>query len=60
MRGARRPIVDLPVRVYDDKAAFDAHLATAHFKEFNDKTAPWIAEKKVRILERVAPGTAGQ
>jgi quinol monooxygenase YgiN len=42
--------------IYDDKAAFDAHLATAHFKEFNDKTAPWIAAKKVRILERVSPG----
>lgn len=41
--------------VYDDKTAFDAHLATAHFAEFDQSTARWIASKSVRILERIDP-----
>ena len=41
--------------VYDDRAAFDAHLATSHFLEFNVLTAPWLADKKARTLERIEP-----
>lgn len=39
--------------VYDDRAAFDAHLAAAHFKRFDAAVAPMVASKAVRILERL-------
>lgn len=40
---------------YDDPAAFDAHLASAHFKAFDALTTPWIRNKTVRIYERIGP-----
>jgi (4S)-4-hydroxy-5-phosphonooxypentane-2,3-dione isomerase len=33
--------------IYDDEAAFQAHLATDHFKRFNATVTPWIAEKRI-------------
>jgi len=39
--------------VYDDRPAFDTHLASTHFQEFDSKTAAWIAAKSVRILSLV-------
>lgn len=39
--------------IYADKAAFDAHLVTPHFVEFNARSAAWTAGKTVRFLERV-------
>ena len=33
--------------VYDDRAAFDAHLASVHFKEFDAAVAPMLAAKAV-------------
>ena len=41
--------------LYDDRAAFDAHLATAHFREFDAASRAWIADKTVRCFERVDP-----
>ena len=38
--------------LYDDRAAFDAHLATAHFKRFDAKAGEMVAAKAVRLLER--------
>ena len=38
--------------LYDDRAAFDAHLATAHFKRFDAAVAPMVATKSVRTLIR--------
>ena len=38
--------------LYDDRAAFDAHLATAHFKAFDAKVGPWVERKAVRIYTR--------
>jgi (4S)-4-hydroxy-5-phosphonooxypentane-2,3-dione isomerase len=38
--------------LYDDRAAFDAHLATAHFKRFDAAVAPMVAAKAVRTLIR--------
>lgn len=32
---------------YDDKAAFDTHVATDYFKEFNDTVTPWVISKEV-------------
>lgn len=35
--------------IYDDAAAFDAHLASAHFQTFNADTRDWVVSK---ALER--------
>jgi quinol monooxygenase YgiN len=40
---------------YDDRAAFDAHLASPHFREFDALTREWIARKDVRIYARRDP-----
>jgi autoinducer 2-degrading protein len=39
--------------VYDDRAAFDAHLSAPHFKSFDAATAGMIRSKKVRALTRL-------
>jgi quinol monooxygenase YgiN len=41
--------------IYDDEAAFKAHLATDHFKQFDARTTPWCAEKRVVTYHRLAP-----
>lgn len=41
--------------LYDDRSAFEAHMATSHFKRFDAETAAMIASKKVHLLDRVAP-----
>jgi quinol monooxygenase YgiN len=33
--------------IYDDRAAFEAHLKTRHFDVFNRESAPFVAEKSV-------------
>ena len=35
--------------IYDDRAAFDAHLATAHFHAFDALVAPWVLRKTVSL-----------
>ncbi len=40
---------------YDDRAAFDAHLASPHFRAFDSTVAPWIGAKVVRAFERIDP-----
>ena len=41
--------------IYDDEAAFKAHLATDHYKKFNAQVTPWVAEKRVVTYARLAP-----
>ena len=41
--------------LYDSKDAFDKHLASSHFREFNAETAKWVAAKTVHVLDRVYP-----
>jgi quinol monooxygenase YgiN len=41
--------------LYDDRAAFDAHLASAHFRAFDAQVRDWVASKDVRVFERVDP-----
>ena len=41
--------------VYDDAAAFQAHLKTAHFKEFDESTTEMISDKRVSTAARVHP-----
>lgn len=33
--------------IYDDRAAFDAHLASEHFKAFDAEVGPWVRDKRV-------------
>ena len=42
--------------VYDDRAAFDAHLATPHFIAFDEATTGMIISKTVRPLALLRPG----
>jgi len=39
--------------IYEDRAAFDAHLETAHFKAFDTAVALMILQKEVQTYERV-------
>ena len=41
--------------VYDDRAAFDAHRASAHFLAFDDRVRDWVDRKTVRTYERIDP-----
>ena len=41
--------------IYDDRAAFDVHLASPHFKAFDAKVAAWVASKTVRLYGRIDP-----
>ena len=44
--------------IYDDRAAFDAHLKTSHFAVFNAKSAPLVADKTVHEYDLVCVGSA--
>lgn len=41
--------------LYTDRAGFDAHLASAHFRTFDAAVAPMIAAKTVRTYREVNP-----
>ncbi|NNE88355.1 MAG: antibiotic biosynthesis monooxygenase [Silicimonas sp.] len=42
--------------LYSDRAAFDAHLASDHFKTFDVSVVGMIAAKKVSIFDTVTSG----
>ena len=35
--------------IYDDRAAFDAHLASAHFRDFDATVTPWIRDRRAEL-----------
>ncbi len=39
--------------IYDDRAAFDAHLASEHFKAFDIAVRDMVADKRVRFYRRL-------
>jgi quinol monooxygenase YgiN len=39
--------------VYKDKAAFDAHLKTDHFRDFDQRVKNWLVSKKVECWGRL-------
>jgi quinol monooxygenase YgiN len=41
--------------LYDDRAAFDAHLASPHFRSFAAATQAMITDRALRTWRRVAP-----
>lgn len=46
--------------IYDDEPAFQQHLVSAHFTQFNEVTADWISDKKVEVFNRLTPVSANQ
>lgn len=42
--------------VYTDKAAFEAHLATAHFRNFDATVRPWVTSRVIETWERMGDG----
>ena len=38
--------------VYDDRAAFEAHLQMPHFFRWRDATQGWITDRRVSLLHR--------
>lgn len=43
---------------YDSEAAFDEHCRTAHFEEFNARSAPLVDRKVVTLCDLVLEGGA--
>lgn len=41
--------------IYDDEAAFRAHLATDHYLRFERTTTPWVDVKRVATFHRLDP-----
>lgn len=39
--------------IYDDEAAFQAHVATAHFKTFAEAIAGMVVERRITALDLV-------
>ena len=50
---AERADYVLLYEVYTDKAAFETHLVSAHFHDFDKDVRDWVADKKVSIFERI-------
>ncbi|MYF89209.1 MAG: antibiotic biosynthesis monooxygenase [Boseongicola sp. SB0676_bin_33] len=44
--------------VYEDRAAFDAHLASDHYSAFDSAVGNLVAEKRVRFLHRKQKATS--
>jgi (4S)-4-hydroxy-5-phosphonooxypentane-2,3-dione isomerase len=41
--------------IYDDEAAFQAHLATDHYRRFSAQVADWVEHKQILKYRRVSP-----
>jgi quinol monooxygenase YgiN len=39
--------------LYDDAAAFERHLASAHYVAFAELIAPWVLDKRVVCYDRI-------
>jgi len=44
--------------IYDDRAAFDAHVKTRHFARFNEASAALVAAKSVTEFNLMCEGSA--
>ena len=58
LRSAQDPDQILLYEIYDDRAAFEAHVKTPHFAVFNRESAPLVADKVVREYALVCEGSA--
>jgi (4S)-4-hydroxy-5-phosphonooxypentane-2,3-dione isomerase len=43
--------------IYDDRAAFDAHLTTPHYDVFNRESAPLVLVKKAAVYDLACEGS---
>ncbi len=50
-----RPDAVFLYEVYQNRAAFDAHLASSHFRRFDEAVREMVAAKTVRVLTRLDP-----
>lgn len=48
-----RPKTVFLYEIYDDRAAFEAHLESAHFKSFDVATRKMVADKDIRLFTEV-------
>lgn len=58
LSSAKDPDHILLYEIYDDRAAFDAHVKTRHFAVFNTESAPLVADKVVKEYALVCEGSA--
>jgi autoinducer 2-degrading protein len=45
--------------IYDDHAAFEAHVASPHFDLFNRRSAEHVLHKQVTVCDLVCEGSTG-
>lgn len=50
-----RPNTVFLYELYDDRAAFEAHLASSHFQRFDAAVRGMVAAKRVRSLQLIQP-----
>lgn len=48
-----QPNVVFLYEIYDDAAAFQAHLTTPHFKSFDEQTSGMVASKQIDTFAQV-------
>ncbi|WP_147125297.1 putative quinol monooxygenase [Shimia ponticola] len=53
LRDAATPAEVFLYELYSDEAAFQLHLETDHFKQFNAATSDMIADKDIRTYDTV-------
>ena len=54
-RDSAEPALFYLYELYDNEAAIQAHLASAHYTSMNSQTVDWVASKSVRKLVRTSP-----
>ena len=42
--------------IYTDRTAFDDHLASAHFLDFNAAVQEWVSDKQLSTFEKLQMG----
>lgn len=57
---AGEPDIVTLYEIYDDRAAFDAHVRSAHFASFHAASGDLIAEKSVTEYDLVCEGSGNQ
>lgn len=54
-RDPERPQRFYLYELYTDRAAFDDHLTSAHFRDFDATVTPMLRSKTVELLTRLGP-----
>ena len=50
-----RPNTVFLYELYNDRAAFEAHLASSHFQRFDVAVRGMVVAKRIRSLQRIEP-----